>query len=130
MAQVIIPQSVAMPPAETELFVVRGDVLEFAMGFGGVPDIAQSLNQHRLRIVFRARQDDNLPNILVSQATLEARPDDTFKGQAIDVMASFVLSPQETQQIPARGCVYFIEWTDVIGGSNRRVVQGRVNVED
>ena len=130
MVQAILPQSVSLPPAETELYVVRGDTLEFDMGFAGVPEIAANPAQFRLRLVFRRQQNDNLPEILVVQATLEANPDDTFQGVPIDVMATFVVSPTETQILPARGCVYFIEWTDVIGGSNRRVVQGRVNMED
>ena len=130
MVQAILPQSITLPPAESELYVVRGDVLEFSMGFVGVPEIAATLNQHRLRLVFRARQSDTLPDLLVSQATLEANPGDTFNGTPIDVMAEFSLTPAETQTLPARGCVYFIEWTDAIGGSNRRIVQGRVNTGD
>ena len=130
MVVAILPQSVSLPPAENDLYVVRGDVLEFSMGLVGVPDIAQALSQYRLRIVFRARQSDTLPDILVSQAALEAYPGDTFNGAIIDVMAEFNLAPNETQSLPARGCVYFIEWTDAIGGSNRRIVQGRVNMGD
>lgn len=130
MVQAILPQSVSLPPAETELYVVRGDVLEFEMGFTGIPEIADAVSQHRLRLVFRRQQNDSLPDILAVQATLEAYPDDTFQGQPIDVMASFTVSPTETQLLPVRGCVYFIEWTDAIGGANRRVVQGRVNMGD
>ncbi len=130
MVQAILPQSVSLPPPETELYVVRGDVMEFDMGFAGLPEIADNLAQFRLRLVFRARQNDNLPDILAIQATLEAHPDDTFQGKPIDVMASFVVSPTETQLLPARGCVFFIEWTNAVGGDNRRVVQGRVNMED
>ena len=130
MVQVVLPQSVSAPPAETDLFVVRGDVLKFSMGFTGVPDIAQALSQYRLRIVFRARQSDTLPDILVSQAALEANPGDVFNSTPIDVMAEFAMTPVETQTLPERGCVYFIEWTDAVGGSNQRVVQGRVMMED
>jgi len=130
MVQAILPQSVSLPPPETEIYVVRGDVLEFDMGFTGIPEIADHLAQFRLRLVFRRQQNDSLPDILSVQATLEAYPSDTFQGKPIDVMATFVVSPTETQLLPARGCVFFIEWTDAIGGSNRRVVQGRVNMED
>lgn len=130
MVQAILPQSVSLPPAETELYVVRGDVMQFTMGFTGRRDVADNLSQFRLRLVFRRRQSDNLPDILSIQATLEADPGDTFKDIPIDVMASFVVSPAETQLLPAQGCVYFIEWTDAVGGSNTRVVQGRVNMGD
>ena len=130
MVQAILPQSVSLPPAETELYVVRGDVLEFDMGFTGLKEIADSLSQFRLRLVFRRQQNDNLPDLLVLLASLEAYPSDVFQGTQIDVMASFAASPAETELLPARGCVFFIEWTDAIGGSNRRVVQGRVNMGD
>lgn len=130
MVQVVLPQSVSLPPAETELYVVRGDVLEFDMGFAGVPEIAAAISQYRLRLVFRQRQSDTVPDILSVQAALEVDPGDVFQGRAIEVMASFAATPAQTQILPEKGCVYFIEWTDAAGGSNRRVVQGRAIMED
>lgn len=130
MSKVVIPQTVSRPPAESDLFVVRGDKLTFSMGFFGWPEIMHAMSPARLRLVFRLRQDDNLPDILSVEAALDMNSGDTFKGQAADVVAHFEVSPAQTQALPARGCVYFIEWTDATGGGNRRVVQGRVGTGD
>ena len=128
--QVIRPQTVSLPPAEQDLYVVRGDVFEFNMGFLDAADIAETLSQRLLRLGFRRTQNDNVPNLLTVNAQLEADPGDEFRGKPVDIMASFSVSPNDTQQLPQHGCVYFIEWTDVLGGSNRRIVQGRVIMGD
>lgn len=128
--QVLTPQYVTLPPAEQELYVVRGDVLSFDLGFVGAPDIKAILPQRRLRLVFRRRQNDSAPDLVVVQATLEADPPDTFNGRPVDIMGRFSVSPEQTQTLPASGCFYFIEWTNAIGGQNRRIVQGHVQIGD
>lgn len=130
MSQVIIPQNIIAPPAETELYVVRGDALNFAVGFVDRPDIAAALPQFRLWLVFRRRQNDASPDILRVPATLEADPPDTFRDRPVSVMGTFAVAPEDTQRLPVSGCVFFMEWTDAADGSNQRIVQGRVNMGD
>lgn len=127
---VITPFGLLVPPPERDLHIVRGDRYEFSMGFTGRPDVVADPAQFRLRLVFRRRQVDALPDLLVVQATLDTAPADSFQGQPLDVLGTFVLEAPQTQALPAAGCVYFIEWTDAIGGANKRIVQGRVRVGD
>ena len=127
---VISPVSVLLPPPEQEIHVIRGDVFRIALGFTGREDVAANLSAHRVRMVFRRRQSDTLPDILSALAVLEA-PDSGYHGDdRLDVIAEIQLTPAQTQVLPAGGCVYFIEWTDAAGGSNGRIVQGRVVVGD
>lgn len=124
------PQSITNPPPEQDIFIVRGDEFVWPLGFVNEPEIVANPSLYRLRLVLRRRQTDALPDLISQEAVLEIEPDDTINGVQIDVMGTFTLTPLETQSIPAQGCVYFVEWTNSIGGQPSRIVQGRVQVGD
>lgn len=127
---IITPTPLVAPPPEQDLWVVRGDMLEVTLGFQNEPEIVASPGLFRLRMGFRRRQSDTLPFILTGEAFLEIEPGDEFRGAPVDIMATFEFSPAQTQTLPAIGCVYLIEWTNSLGGQNRRVLQGRVRTGD
>ena len=129
--QFIAPPSLFSPPPEQDIHAVRGDVLNIDMGFQGVPEIAANLSAYRLRVGFRRRQTDTLPFIVVRNAVLELMPPgETFGGEDIEIAATVAFTPEETNSFPATGCVYLVEWTNAVGGANRRILQGRVTVSD
>lgn len=128
--QFVGPTSILSAPPEHDIFVVRGDEFTLTMGFQNVDDVLENPAAFRLRVGFRRRQSDFLSFILSRNATLEVNPTDTYGGQPVDLIATAAFSPQETQQLPPTGCVYLVEWTDAVGGANRRILQGRVNVSD
>jgi hypothetical protein len=124
------PISVLEAPPEQELFIVRGDRFEMSVGFTEIENPATVAVVNRLRLAFRRQQLDSLPDFLAVNATLDPNPPDAVNGTPLDIMGTFVLTPDQTASIPAAGAYYFIEWTDLNGGTNSRVVQGRVRVGD
>lgn len=127
---VITPSPITAPPPEQDIYVVRGDVLEVVLGFAGVPEVKANPAAYRQRLVIRRRQADTLPDLISVQAALDTDSDDTLNGVPIDVVATFNLTTAQTASLPVQGAYYFIEWTDPVGGSNRRILQGRVQVGD
>lgn len=127
---VITPSPITSPPPEQDIYVVRGDVLDVVLGFAGVPEVVANPAAYRQRMVIRRRQADTLPDLVSVQATLDTDPDDTLNGVPIDVVSTFNLTTTQTASLPVQGAYYFIEWTDPAGGSNRRILQGRVQVGD
>lgn len=127
---VITPSPLTSPPPEQDIYVVRGDVLDVVLGFAGVPEVVANPAAYRQRMVIRRRQADTLPDLVSVQATLDTDPDDTLNGVPIDVVSTFNLTTTQTASLPVQGAYYFIEWTDPAGGSNRRILQGRVQVGD
>jgi hypothetical protein len=124
------PASILEPPPEQDIHVVRGDRFVMSIGFSDLPDAATIAVQNRLRLAIRRQQSDNQNNIIAVNAALEVDPDDTINGIDIDIMGTFTLTPAQTSSLPAAGAYYFVEWTDLVGGSNTRVVQGRVRTGD
>lgn len=127
---VILPSGITTAPPEQDIFVVRGDQTTLTIGFTGVEDVVANPAAHRLRLVFRRRQTDVLPDLLVVIATLDTDPGEQVNGTEVEVIATFEMQPSDTLLLPPTGCAYFIEWTDSVGGSNRRVFQGRAQVGD
>lgn len=127
---VLAPQSVITPPPSQDLYIVRGDTFVLPLGFSAVPEVVANPAQYRIRMVLRRRQSDNLPDILAINAVFEVEPNETVRGVPLDLIATLSLTPDQTQTIPQQGCVYFIEWTNAIGGANSRIAQGRVEVGD
>lgn len=127
---VITPSPITSPPPEQDIYVVRGDVLDVVLGFVGVPEVVANPAAYRQRMVIRRRQADTLPDLVSVQATLDTDPDDTLNGVPVDVVSTFNLTTAQTASLPVQGAYYFIEWTDPAGGSNRRILQGRVQVGD
>jgi len=94
------------------------------------PDVVANPAAFRLRLAFRRRQSDTLPDLASFNAVLEIEPDETVGGVPVAIIATFDVDPITTQNLPANGCVYRVEWTDAIGQSPRRVLQGHVRAED
>jgi hypothetical protein len=127
---VITPSPITSPPPEQDLFVVRGDVLEVVLGFTGEPEVVANPAAYRQRLVIRRRQADTLPDLVSVQGTFDIDPGDRLNGVPIDLITTFNLTTAQTASIPVQGAYFFIEWTDPAGGSNRRILQGRVRVGD
>ena len=128
--QIITSSPLVAPPPEVDLNLVRGDIATIVIGFTDRPDVVANPAAFRVRLAFRRRQSDTLPDLTSSIASLELSPPDTFNGIPVDVVATMVLTPLQTSALPAAGCFYYIEWTDAIGGSNRRILQGRALLGD
>lgn len=127
---VITPSPITAPPPEQDLFLVRGDTAEIVLGFTEVPEVVANPSAYRQRLVIRRRQSDALPDLVAVQAALDTDPDDILNGVPVDVVSTFTLTTADTAALPVVGAFYFIEWTDPLGGSNRRILQGRVRVGD
>jgi len=124
------PGSLISSPPSQDIVIVRGDVFQMVMGFLEQPDVVANPAAFRLRLAFRRRQSDTLPDLASFNAVLEIEPDETVGGVPVAIIATFDVDPITTQNLPANGCVYRVEWTDAIGQSPRRVLQGHVRAED
>lgn len=122
--------SILLPVPEQDINVVRGDVAQLVLGFTSAPEVVANPAAFRLRMVLRRRQNDNLPDLASIQAALTISPPDELNGVPIDVLGIIDVSTSVTAILPKQGCVYFVEWTNAVGGDNRRVLQGRVMLED
>lgn len=122
--------NILLPVPEQDINVVRGDVAQLVLGFTDEDAVTNNPAQFRVRMVLRRRQSDTLPDLASIEATLDINPPDTLDGTPVDVIATLDISTAITQSLPKQGCVYFIEWTNAVGGNNRRILQGRVMLED
>ena len=122
--------SILVPPPEQAIVVTRGDRFEMVFGLMDRPEVVKNPAQYRFRLIFRRRQSDASPDLFVLNGDLELEPGDSVRGVDIDAMVTITATPDQTQQLPAAGCFYFVEQTNAVGGDNVRLFQGPVEIGD
>lgn len=116
-------------PPEQEINLIRGDRGEWIVAFMDSPDVRDDPDDWTFRMVFRARQSDSSPELVSLTGDIETEPDDMLRGRPIDVIVTFEMSAEESQDLPGRSIAYFVERERGNEGPTR-LFQGRVNVTD
>jgi hypothetical protein len=112
-----------------DLSIIRGDSFSLFVGLAaGWEDIAGDPSLYEGRLVFRERQDDSLPELLVITATPE--PIDEHRFPQLDFMLDLSMTPDQTSSLPSFPVVCFCEIRLVAGGYVRRLFEGRVRQRD
>ena len=112
-----------------DITVIRGDTRTLFVGLsGGWANIADDPSLYRGRLVFRERQDDNLPDILAVEA--EPEPYSDPANQALRWMLNFTMTPAETEALPTYSIVHFCEIRTTDGAFVQRLFEGRVRQRD
>lgn len=86
--------------ATLSLDVTRGDTFELSVGLpAGWDTVRADPSSYEGRLVFRAAQDDALPDIVSVTSLLDETESDAYPGA--DLQIDFTLTPEQTQSLPA-----------------------------
>ncbi len=112
-----------------DLRLVRGDSFSLFIGLAsGWENIAQDPTLYEGRLVFRERQDDSLPELLVITTT--PQPIDEHRFPQLDYLLDLSMTPDQTASLPEWPVVCFCEIRLVDGTYVRRLFEGQVRKRD
>lgn len=112
-----------------DLTIIRGDSKPLFVGLAGEwANVGDDPSLYEGRLVFRERQEDDLPEILVITATPEPNDDHRFAG--LPFLLDLSMAPEETSSLPTWDVVCFCELRSLDGLFVRRLFEGRVRQRD
>ena len=118
-----------MTTTRHDIEIIRGDSRALFVGLADDwVDLDEGVGAYEGRLVFRERQEDNLPELLVITSPIEVATDPRYP--ALKYLLDFSMTPVETQSLPDYPVVYFIELRLTDETFVRRLVEGRVKRRD